>query len=113
MTRQTIKLDKETKDLLTDQEKIKLLTQHEGWPIVRNIFMKKITEFLNISDMDPKTPLGGSIIAEIGIRQGASTKLIEILNDIQGTADQFDANAALTQDINETYIIRPEARERV
>lgn len=104
--KKSIKLDKETRELLTEQEKIKLLTEHEGWGMVKGMFLAKVASLVNISDMDPMKPLGGSLIAEIGIRQGAAAKLIEILNEVQGTADQFDANSALTQEINESYIIR-------
>lgn len=110
MTKKNIKLDRETRELLTEQEKIKLLTQHEGWGIVKKMLMEKVAGLLNISDMNPKEPLGGSLIAEIGIRQGAATKIIEILNDVQGTADQFDANESLTQQVENSYIIRPKVK---
>ena len=101
-----IKLDKETKELVTDQQKIKSLTEQEGWPIVRALFLKKAAEMINITDINVLNPISGNLVAEIGMRQLASARLIEILKDVEGTAEQFDANEALTTQIEHQYILR-------
>ena len=101
-----IKLDKETKEMMTDQEKIKRLTEHDGWPLVRNLILKKAGELINISDINVANPSGGNLVAEIGMRQLASARLLEVINDIQGTAEQFDMNSALTEQVENTFIMR-------
>lgn len=102
-------LDKETKNLLTEQGKIKSLTEHEGWPIVKAKFLSEAAALLNMSNMNPTQPLGGNLIAEIGMRQLASAKILSILNDVIGTAEQFDTNSVLTQQVEGGYILRRDA----
>ena len=101
-----LKLDKETRDTISDQEKIKKLTEHEGWPLVRALILKRAAELINISDINVLNPVSGNLIAEIGMRQLASARLIEVLREVQGTAEQFDANAALTQGVESEYVLR-------
>lgn len=107
-----IKLEKDTKDLLSEQEKIKRLTEHEGWPIVRSLFLREAAKLLNMSEVNVITPLGGNLVAEIGMRQLASAKILSILNDILGTAEQFDMNSTLTQEVEQGYILRVPERRR-
>lgn len=100
-------IDSETRNVLSDQEKIKRLTEHEGWAIVRALLLRKATELLNIADINIVNPVNGNLVAEIGMRQLASARLIEILKDVEGTAEQFDANAVLSEQVDHEYIIRP------
>ena len=111
MKKTSIKLDNDTKKLLTEQEKIKSLTEHEGWPLVRSKFLNKVGELLNLSTINIlNTATQINYMNEIGMRQMAAARLVEILNDIQGTAEQFDANSALTEEISESYIIRNDVK---
>lgn len=100
------KLDKDTKKVLELGGRIKELTQSAGWGDVRNIFLKKAAEMLNMKDINILNT-NVSVIHEIGARQLAAARLIEILNEIQGTAEQFDANSTLTEELEESgYIWR-------
>lgn len=101
-----IKLDKETRDILTDQEKIKMLTQSEGWAIVEALFVKEAAKLLNMAEVNLQQPIGGNIVTEIAMRQLASGRILSILNDIKGTAHQYDMNSALTEQIENGYVLR-------
>ena len=110
-TKEQRKLDKETRTVVEAQQKVKSLTQHEGWPIVKALFIKKVAELLNLADVNimatgQSNGMGFNVAQEVGMRQLAAARLIEILNDVQGTADQFDANEALTSAITESYVER-------
>jgi hypothetical protein len=105
-----IKLDRDTKKVLTDQEKIKLLTEHEGWAIVQRLFLKEAADLINMGKIDLTKPVGGNIAIEIGMRQLASSTILSILNDVIGTAQQFDMNQTLTEQVEEGYILRQPAR---
>lgn len=108
--KKTIKLEDDTKKVLTDQEKIKRLTEQDGWPIVRNLFLKEAAALLNMANMNVAQPLGGSIQVELGMRQLASSKILSILNDVIGTAEQFDMNSKLTEEVESGYVLRMPAR---
>jgi len=108
--KKTIKLENDTKKVLTDQEKIKRLTEQDGWPIVRNLFLKEAAALLNMANMNVAQPLGGSIQVELGMRQLASSKILSILNDVIGTAEQFDMNSKLTEEVESGYVLRMPAR---
>ena len=108
--KKTIKLENDTKKVLTEQENIKRLTEHDGWPIVRNLFLKEAAALLNMANMNVAQPLGGSIQVELGMRQLASSKILSILNDVIGTAEQFDMNSKLTEEVESGYVLRMPAR---
>ena len=104
--KKTVKLDQDTKKVLTEQEKIKRLTEQDGWIIVEKLFLSEAAKLLNMADVNIDKPIGGSLSIELGIRQLASAKILSILNDIKGTAQQFDMNSKLTEQIEEGYILR-------
>jgi len=104
--KKTLKLDNDTKKVLSDQEKIKRLTEHEGWPIVEKLLLNKAAELLNMSGVNVQNPLGGNLVAEIGMRQLASARILEVLADVKGTAEQFSANQSLTEQIETSYVYR-------
>lgn len=99
------KLDPETRKVFEHGKRVKELTEHAGWNEVRTLFIKKSAELLNMKDINVLDK-GQDFLLQIGARQLAAARLIEILNDIQGTAEQFDANATLTEEITSSYVIR-------
>lgn len=101
-----IPLDKETRDVLKKQEVVRNLVESEGWGVVRELFLKKTAEMLNMANVNLAQPIGGNIATEISVKQLASARLLEILNDIQGTAEQFNTNSALTMQVEDSYVIR-------
>lgn len=110
MKKSELKLDKETSNLLTEQKKLRDLVSHEGWSIVRKKILEKASELLNLDTLDVLSN-PQSAIQEIGMRKLAAYRLLEVLKDITGTVEQFDANSALTQQIEQSYIIRPSLKK--
>lgn len=82
--------DKETNKILTDQEKIKMLINHEGWPIVRAMFDEKILRLQNVNSVVGTTATAKEKSMEVNKK--VSEVLFEILQEISGTAEQFDTN---------------------
>ncbi len=104
-------LDKETRKVLTDQEKIKLLTEHEGWNIVRAKFLDECAKLLNIADINVTNPTM-NLVSEIGMRQLAAAKILSIINDVIGTAQQYDMNKTLTEQVENGYVLRTDVVRR-
>ncbi len=100
MSKGKIKLDKETTVLLSEQEKIKKLTEHAGWGIVRAKMLAECAALLNLNGLDVTN--GDNLLKEIMGRQLAANLIVKV----QGTADQFEANSGLTEEINNGYILR-------
>jgi hypothetical protein len=97
-------MDNETKEILTEQQKLKLLTEHEGWGIARTILTNKILDLQMIGGIDKSSPENALI--DLKAKELAVHILYSFLkDDIEGTVSQFNNNNSLT--LNEkTYIIR-------
>ena len=83
------------------------MTEHEGWGIVRQKFLAESAKMLNLAHINIQQPLGGQVGIEIMVKQLASAALLSVLNEIQGTAEQFNSNEALAQTVENNYVIRP------
>ena len=83
-------IDKETKKILTEGEKLKRLTESEGWAIVRDRLYKKAAKLLNMQDITEPNPQ--FIINLIGIRQETAKNLVEWLREIEGDVEQHKGN---------------------
>jgi hypothetical protein len=97
-------LDKETQKVVTYSEKLKALTQHEGWVIVKDKLLKEIANLMTINDMvtqsDPLT-----IIQIIAAKKRAADILLNWLRDIEGTVAQADGNQSVLDKLVEDFII--------
>lgn len=102
-----MKPDRETQKVLSDQEKIKLLTEHDGWGIVRKKLLDKLMDMgsiLNIQDLSPD-----KITVEVAGRQLAFQVLKEWLDEVEGTAQQFKNNSELYKEVKDDYLVRYES----
>lgn len=100
-------MDADTIEMLTDQEKVKSLTEHVGWPVVRSLILGEAAKMMNMANVNINAPLGGSVGTEIMVKQLASAAILSVLNDVQGTAEQFNLNQPLTDFAEHAYIVRP------
>lgn len=62
------KLDKETKEVLDQQKKIKELTQHEGWALAKAALTKKIASLLMLGDVAAGDPTAVTIIVGVAVQ---------------------------------------------
>lgn len=84
-------LDKETKEILSDEKKIEHLCEHEGWEIVRNKLIEKIQDLQHIQNVDITSP--ENAIIDLKARGMAVQILWEWLTvDVQGTAQNSKSN---------------------
>lgn len=96
-------MDNETKEVLTVQDTIKKLTEHEGWGFVRSLLMSKIVDLQDINDVDTTSP--ENAVRDIKARQFAGKILLEWLNEIEGTVEQSKSNNSLLPS-KDSYIVR-------
>lgn len=78
----------ETKKVLSDQEKVKSLISHDGWPILEQKFMAQIKELQSISSIK------GSNATEKMRSLAANEKAVEMMltwfDSVVGLAEQHD-----------------------
>lgn len=96
-------LDNETKKVLTDGEKLRLMTEHEGWGIARSLLSSKILELQQIGDLIKLEPVAMAIQAKAN--QAAAEILFTFLTEIEGTVEQHLNNNPVSTPI-ESYILR-------
>lgn len=99
-------MDSETKKILTDGEKLKLMTEHDGWAICRQKIADKIMDLqfiANVNDEDATKAL-----IDMKARKYAVNILWDWLkNDIEGTIQQHLTNNNLPKPMR-SYILREE-----
>lgn len=96
-------MDEETKTVLTIQDSLKQLVEHDGWSTVRSLLMGKIIELQSIDDIDTTSP--ENAVRDIKARQFAGKILLDWLNEIEGTVEQTKSNNSLLPK-KESYIVR-------
>lgn len=96
------KLDKETSAIIQSQEKVYHLTEHEGWPLVKQMLMERIDEFYDTRNVVGKnaTEKGKSL----EIRTAVAKEMYAWLADIDGSVNAYATNRTLKE--KESYILR-------
>jgi len=99
-------MDKDTKQLLTDGEKLKQLTEHEGWAIAYQKFSDKIMDLQFIANVDNKDP--NTAFIDMKARMYAVSLLLDWMkSDILGVVEQHNLNNNLSKPVR-SYIVRDE-----
>ncbi len=97
-------MDKDTQNVMTDGERLRLLCQHEGWDVARKKLIEKITQLqttIGLKMTDPQ-----QMFIEVQARTLAAEMLFDwFKNDIEGTAEQHINNASLSKK-PDGYILR-------
>ena len=99
------KLNKETQKVMTEGEQLKSLVASDGWAIVRRILNQQIIDIGDIFQLTDKDNLK----EEIGARQIAIEVLRNVINEVEGRAQQHQNNSEFFRRLSEdTYIHREE-----
>lgn len=77
-------MDKETKKVMSDGEELSLFIKGRAWEIIRTKMMDRI---LNLNDMTT-LPDSENLDREIYARKQTIKTIIDIIEDIKGTAEQ-------------------------
>lgn len=93
-------MDAETKKVLSSQEKLKSLTDHEGWPLARKIFTDTILSLQNAFDIETSDPQ--KMLIDLESRKKASALCFDVLRQIEGTASEVEDNKGL---LEEDYVV--------
>ncbi len=76
--------DPETKKILTEQQLLSEVTNHQGWGVVRRIFADKILELQNAFDIETASPT--TMMRDLQARKKASEILFNVLREIEGAS---------------------------
>jgi len=93
-------MDKETKDIVTEQIELKSFTETKAWGIIRLKYTEKVLALQNAFDIDSSDPQ--RMFLDLQARKIASTILFDFLRDIEGSAAQAEDN----KDMDKPYIVR-------
>lgn len=97
-------MDNETKKIISDGEKLKLMTEHEGWGVARSLLSAKILDLQMIGDIVDLDPQAMAIQAKAK-RLAAEILYNFLKQDIEGTVEQLNNNNPLPPK-KEDYIVR-------
>ena len=96
-------MDQDTKELLTEGEKLKMLLEHDGWGIVYQKFSDKIMDLQFIANVDDSSP--EKALIDMKARKYAVSILLDWMkNDIIGTVEQYNNNNNLAKPVNSIII---------
>ena len=97
-------MDTETKEIISESDSLRLMTEHKGWGIARAKLLEKITSLQTTAGLNLTDPQ--QLLIDVKANTLAALILIEWLKqDIEGTIAQAETNKDLTP-IDKTYIIR-------
>ncbi len=86
-------IEKDTKQILTEGEKIQDFVKSDGWQIVRKKLVDKLVLLDSIAAM-PKEGSDATIVKQLKIREGVNSIITEWLNDLEGLSEQHSFNTA-------------------
>jgi len=96
-------LDKETKEILSDGEKIKLMVEGDAWSIVRKKMLNQIMDLQSVRNVEiASNP--AEILIDIKARLVVIDTLLNFLREIEGMAEQYDSNKDILQEYTEEFI---------
>lgn len=96
-------IDKETKQVLSEEKRVEMLCEHEGWSIVRQKLVNRINDLQSILNVNGEaTP--EQIAIDLKSRALAISTLVDFLQDIEGTAQKSKDNQNMF--VKETYVMR-------
>lgn len=94
-------MDNETKQILTEQQLLSEVTNHQGWAVVRRIFGEKILALQNVFDIEQASPT--TMFRDMQARKKATEILWQILQDIEGAKEVVE-----TQKDRNSFIVNLE-----
>lgn len=100
-------LDKETKKVLSDGEKLQNLVNGEGWGVVKAQLLAKISAVDSVSNID-LTRSADELVKDMMARAGAISIVLEWLKEIEGQAAQIQNNKQLLAKTEESFIMKVE-----
>jgi len=93
----TQKIDKDTAEVEVTGNAIKGLVGSQGWAEARMRLIKKVAQLKSISNIDIVNSDAATIIQVIAAKNAAAEILVNWLKDIEGSAEQYTANASLIE----------------
>lgn len=97
-------LDAETKEILSDGEEVRLLTESRGWGVIKSKLEGRILDLQNINNLDIDKPETLSI--QLLARKMAVDEIWAWLKaDVYGFAEQQTTNAQALIDIEKSGFI--------
>lgn len=97
-------LDKDTKKIFEDGEKLKSLVESSGWKIARAMMIRRIAEQTNLMNLDQVDP--NMLVQVIAIKQEVAKELSSWIAEIEGEVDKHKANINTFKDVSEELVLR-------
>lgn len=95
-------MDNETKKVLSNQDILRELVGHQGWPILRSLIAEKILDLQDAFKIDDRTAT--TMLNDLRARKKAAQILFDVLQEVEGTATQAEDNAVLNSNRKHIYI---------
>lgn len=89
-------MDSETQKVYAEGEATYNYVNSKGWNIVKDIFAQKINDLQSIKNLEAGTAT--KMLHDVKIRLAAVDILLEIIREIEGRAQQHQANIPLMQE---------------
>lgn len=96
-------MDKETKEIISDNKWVAEIIGHQGWKIVRQRMMDKILDLQNAFNIDDSDPQ--KMLIDLQARKLATTMLFDFLRDIESSKDIVEDNAPSA---SKSYVVQLE-----
>ncbi len=99
------RLDKDTAKILSDQEKIENTVNSDGWKLIKKIFIQSLNGLDSMHSF-PSTGMSFEAIGrEVAARQAAIDLVLNIINQVEGLAEDSKSNRELFKDMKEESLV--------
>lgn len=89
-------MDTETQKIYQEGESVYNYVNSKGWQIVKNLFSEKIADLQSIKNLEAGTAT--KMMQDVKIRLAAVDILLEIVREVEGKAQQHQANLPMMQE---------------
>lgn len=94
--------DIETKTVESRGKLLKELSENPGWHLAKSILSDKILDIQSIMNIDDTDPI--KVFQEVQTRRIAAGLILEWLQEIEGTAQQYEANTKTNENVRGAVI---------
>lgn len=99
-----IKIDKETSEVVQNGKKWERFVQSEEWQMVKDKILEKIISLTDVTTLDENQKLEG-LLMDVKTNKRTVLLLKELIDDVEGEAQQFSINKSSVSEIRRNEII--------
>lgn len=101
-----VEIDRDTRKVISDGEKMKSTVESAGWGILRNLLLKRAADYYSIGNIDVQQTPAGNLVQVIVARKMVADELMQWLREVESSVEQYKGNVPIFEDLIQEHILR-------